>query len=89
MVDFGIMKVVLFNLISMILLMEMKEIFVVIICEEVMCVVVKFIDLCDDFLFIEKVVMGNGFIGLLFIVFGLGMYNDKKIGVYVLVLFCI
>ncbi|MCU6252347.1 DUF1120 domain-containing protein [Enterobacter cloacae] len=85
--DFGTMKVASLNSTSMTPLTEMKEIPVAITCEEATRVAVKFTDSRDDSSPTENVVMGNGFTGSPSTVFGLGMYNDKKIGAYALALF--
>ncbi|ELE9015426.1 DUF1120 domain-containing protein [Enterobacter cloacae] len=85
--DFGTMKVASLNSTSMTPLADLKEIPVTINCEEATRVAVKFTDARDDSSPTESVKMGNGFSGSPFNMFGLGMYNDKKIGAYTLALF--
>ena len=85
--DFGTMKVASLNSTSVTPLTETKEIPVTITCEEATRVAVKFTDSRDDSSPTESIKMGNGFSGSPNSVFGLGMYNDKKIGAYALALF--
>jgi len=85
--DFGTMKVSSLNSTSVTPLADMKEIPVTITCEEATRVAVKFTDSRDDSSPTESIKMGNGFSGSPNSVFGLGMYNDKKIGAYALALY--
>lgn len=85
--DFGTMKVSSLNSTSVTPLADMKEIPVTITCEEATRVAVKFTDSRDDSSPTESIKMGNGFAGSPNSVFGLGMYNDKKIGAYALALY--
>ena len=85
--DFGTMKVASLNSTTVTPLTDMKEIPVAITCEEATRVAVKFTDSRDDSSPTESIKMGNGFLGSPNSVFGLGMYNDKKIGAYALALF--
>lgn len=82
--DFGTMKVSSLNSTSVTPLADMKEIPVTITCEEATRVAVKFTDSRDDSSPTESIKMGNGFSGSPAYVFGLGLYNDKKIGAYTL-----
>lgn len=84
--DFGSMKVSSLNSTSETPLADMKEIPVTITCEEATRVAVKFTDSRDDSSPTESIKMGNGFLGSPAYVFGLGLYNDKKIGAYALAL---
>ncbi|RWT22770.1 DUF1120 domain-containing protein [Enterobacter cloacae] len=83
--DFGTMKVSSLNSTSMTTLAEMKEIPVAITCEEATRVAVKFTDMRDNSSPTEPMIF-NKLGGSAQFIFGLGMYNGKKIGGYSLAL---
>lgn len=85
--DFGTMKVASLNSTSMTPLADIKEIPVTITCEEATRVAVKFTDARDDSSPTESVKIDSNFAGSPFFMFGLGLYNDKKIGAYALALY--
>ncbi|HAT7732121.1 TPA: DUF1120 domain-containing protein [Enterobacter cloacae] len=85
--DFGTMKVASLNSTSMTPLTDIKEIPVTITCEEATRVAVKFTDARDDSSPTEPVDINKNFADLPYYMFGLGMYNGKKIGAYALALF--
>ncbi|MCY0774736.1 DUF1120 domain-containing protein [Enterobacter cloacae complex sp. 2022EL-00788] len=84
--DFGTMKAASLNSTSMTPLTDIKEIPVTITCEEATRVAVKFTDARDDSSPTESVKINSNFSGSPFYMFGLGLYNDKKIGAYALAL---
>ncbi|MDE4082760.1 MULTISPECIES: DUF1120 domain-containing protein [Enterobacter cloacae complex] len=84
--DFGTMKAASLNSTSMTPLADIKEIPVTITCEEATRVAVKFTDARDDSSPTESVKINSNFSGSPFYMFGLGLYNDKKIGAYALAL---